>query len=103
MVQRFGGADVHRTIVHVRPPLSKIPPLSQKKRRSCCPLRFGVVRVNPCPNVGRIWVTVMGGKLTDRSVKAAPPGRHMDGTVRGLTLLVWPTGARSWVVRYQLH
>jgi integrase len=44
----------------------------------------------------------MGGKLTDRAVKAAAPGRHMDGTVRGLTLLVWPTGARSWVVRYQL-
>jgi integrase len=45
----------------------------------------------------------MGGKLTDRAVKAAAPGRHMDGTVRGLTLLVWPTGARSWVVRYQLN
>jgi integrase len=44
----------------------------------------------------------MGGKLTDRAVKTAAPGRHMDGTVRGLTLLVWSTGARSWVVRYQL-
>jgi hypothetical protein len=42
-------------------------------------------------------------KLTDRTVKTAKPGRHMDGTVRGLTLLVWKTGARSWVLRYQLN
>src|SRR3954465_1511741 len=27
----------------------------------------------------------------------------MDGTVRGLALLVWPSGARSWVLRYQLN
>ena len=26
----------------------------------------------------------------------------MDGTVRGLSLLVWPTGGRSWVLRYQI-
>ena len=42
-------------------------------------------------------------KLTDRTVKNAAPGRHMDGTVRGLSLLVWPSGARSWVLRYQLN
>ena len=41
-------------------------------------------------------------KLTDRTVKTAAPGRHMDGTVRGLSLLVWPTGGRSWVLRFQL-
>jgi integrase len=41
--------------------------------------------------------------LTDRAVRAAKPGRHPDGTVRGLLLLVWPTGARSWVLRYQLR
>ena len=40
-------------------------------------------------------------KLTDRTVKTAPAGRHMDGTVRGLSLLVKPTGGRSWVLRYQ--
>ena len=44
----------------------------------------------------------MPRKLTDRTVRAAAPGRHMDGTVRGLTLLVWPSGARSWVLRYQI-
>src|SRR5262245_48159593 len=42
-------------------------------------------------------------KLTDRAVKAAGPGRHMDRTVRGLSLLVQPSGARSWVLRYQLN
>ena len=40
-------------------------------------------------------------KLTDRTVKTAPAGRHMDGTVRGLSLLVKPTGGRSWVLRFQ--
>src|SRR4051812_45209715 len=40
-------------------------------------------------------------KLTDRTVKTAPAGRYMDGTVRGLSLLVKPSGARSWVLRYQ--
>jgi integrase len=45
----------------------------------------------------------MGAKLTDRTARTAAAGRHMDGTVRGLTLLVWPTGARSWVLRYQLN
>src|SRR4051794_35900870 len=45
----------------------------------------------------------MGAKLTDRTVKTATAGRYMDGTVRGLTLLVWPSGARSWVLPYQLN
>ena len=44
----------------------------------------------------------MASNLTDRAVKTAKPGRHLDGTVRGLSLLVWPTGARSWVLRYQI-
>jgi integrase len=44
----------------------------------------------------------MADKLTDRAVRTAAPGRHMDGTVRGLTLLVWSSGARSWVLRYQI-
>jgi integrase len=45
----------------------------------------------------------MKAKLTDRTVRAAAAGRHMDGTVRGLSLLVWPTGGRSWVLRYQIN
>ena len=40
-------------------------------------------------------------KLTDRTVKTAA-GRPAHGrTVRGLSLLVKPTGGRSWVLRYQ--
>lgn len=42
-------------------------------------------------------------KLTDRACKAAGPGKHGDGTVRGLYLLVSSTGARSWVLRYQMN
>jgi integrase len=45
----------------------------------------------------------MGAKLTDRAVRTAQPGRRLDGTVRGLSLLVWPSGARSWVLRYQIQ
>jgi integrase len=40
--------------------------------------------------------------LTDRTVKTAPPGRHGDGTVKGLMLVVRDTGARGWVLRYQI-
>lgn len=43
------------------------------------------------------------GQLTDRTVRAAGAGRHGDGTVRGLQLLVDENGARSWVLRYQLN
>lgn len=38
--------------------------------------------------------------LSARRVETAPPGRHTDG--RGLMLLVKASGARSWVLRYQL-
>lgn len=38
--------------------------------------------------------------LSARKVENAGPGKHGDG--RGLFLLVKPTGARSWVLRYQL-
>ena len=38
--------------------------------------------------------------LTARRVATAKPGRHSDG--RGLILLVKPSGARSWVLRYQI-
>src|SRR3954466_3101476 len=40
--------------------------------------------------------------LTDRAVKTSPPGRHGDDTVRGLMLVVKPSGSRSWLLRYQL-
>ncbi len=39
--------------------------------------------------------------LTARRVDTAPPGRHVDG--RGLMLIVKPSGAKSWVLRYQLN
>lgn len=38
--------------------------------------------------------------LTARKVETAKPGRYTDG--RGLTLLVKSSGARSWVLRYQI-
>ncbi|MEM7776349.1 MAG: integrase arm-type DNA-binding domain-containing protein [Pseudomonadota bacterium] len=38
--------------------------------------------------------------LTVRKVETAKPGRYTDG--KGLMLLVKPSGARSWVLRYQL-
>lgn len=39
--------------------------------------------------------------LNARKVDTAGPGRHGDG--RGLFLYVKPTGARSWVLRYQVQ
>jgi len=39
--------------------------------------------------------------LSARKVETATPGKHGDG--RGLFLLVKPSGARSWVLRYQVH
>lgn len=49
------------------------------------------------------WVvgTVAGmGKLTARQIVTAGPGYHADGD--GLYLQVTGTGARSWILRYQL-
>ncbi|PYC47775.1 integrase [Litorivita pollutaquae] len=40
-------------------------------------------------------------KLSARKVETAGTGRHGDG--RGLFLYVKPTGARSWVLRYQVQ
>lgn len=39
--------------------------------------------------------------LTARRVETAPTGRHVDG--RGLMLVVKPSGAKSWVLRYQIN
>ncbi|MEO9781631.1 MAG: integrase arm-type DNA-binding domain-containing protein [Sedimentitalea sp.] len=39
--------------------------------------------------------------LSARKAETAKPGRHGDG--RGLFLYVKPTGARSWVLRYQVQ
>lgn len=39
--------------------------------------------------------------LSARKVDTAEPGKHGDG--RGLFLFVKPTGARSWVLRYQIN
>src|SRR4051812_7832537 len=49
-----------------------------------------------------IWVGAVS-KLTDRAVKTASPGRHGDDAVRGLMLVVQPSGSRSWLLRYQLN
>jgi integrase len=42
--------------------------------------------------------TKLDNALTSLAVANAKPGRHADG--RGLHLLVKPSGARSWVLRY---
>ncbi len=42
--------------------------------------------------------TKLSNALTPLAVANAKPGRHTDGN--GLQLLVKPTGARSWVLRY---
>ncbi|WP_419552861.1 tyrosine-type recombinase/integrase [Candidatus Poriferisodalis sp.] len=39
-------------------------------------------------------------RLTAKTVQHAPPGKHADGD--GLTLVVKPSGTRSWVVRLTL-
>lgn len=39
--------------------------------------------------------------LSARKVETAQPGKHGDG--RGQYLLVKPSGARSWVLRYQVQ
>ena len=41
------------------------------------------------------------GPLSALKVKNAKPGRHVDGNVRGLHLVVMPSGSRSWVLRIE--
>lgn len=45
----------------------------------------------------RLWERM---PLSARKVATARPGRHTDG--RGLMLIVKPSGARSWVLRFQI-
>ena len=40
--------------------------------------------------------------LTDRTVRTAGPGRYGDSASKGLMLVVRDSGARSWVLRYQI-
>ncbi len=58
------------------------------------------VRYNPRRSVGPSVGRAMG-KLTDRTVRTVGPGRHGDGAA--LALVVSDTGARKWVLRYQLN
>jgi integrase len=42
--------------------------------------------------------------LTQRKVdRITAPGKHRDGLVRGLYLVIGDGGARSWVLRFELH
>src|ERR1700751_5535183 len=41
------------------------------------------------------------GELTERGVKRAKEGRHVDGD--GLMLVVRPSGKKSWLLRYQMN
>jgi hypothetical protein len=86
----------------------------QRVRRSCgggsaqelCIRRrlllFGYERVNPRLIVGSDVGRVAVKTLTDRAVRTAGAGRYGDGTVKGLMLVVRDSGARSWVLRYQV-
>src|SRR4051795_6498510 len=46
-------------------------------------------------------MTLHRGKLTARFVETAAVGPHDDG--RGLRLIVRKSGAKSWILRYQLN
>jgi integrase len=61
-------------------------------------LTFVQVRPKSVFSVGTNVGTFM--PLNARKVETALPGRHGDG--RGLFLYVKPSGARSWVLRYQV-
>src|SRR4051812_24510996 len=50
---------------------------------------------------GRTWGNAMKA-LTERTVRTAGPGRYGDSASRGLMLIVRESGARRWVLRYQL-
>jgi predicted RNase H-related nuclease YkuK (DUF458 family) len=59
-----------------------------------------LVRLKPRLSVGTdVGCEMMA--LTARKVETAAPGRYVDG--RGLMLVVKPSGAKSWVLRYQLN
>src|SRR5271157_1640632 len=45
--------------------------------------------------------TVKMGRLAERTVQTAKPGRHSDGD--GMHLVVSETGRKKWVLRYQVN
>ena len=72
--------------------------------RLCFPQLFSADRRNPRSIEGKIEGRKSGiqkGFLNYLRVKKAGAGRHFDGTVPGLCLVVQPSGSRSWVLRLQ--
>ena len=70
---------------------------------AACPLASASVRVNPHPQAGTdvgMNLTKRAALLNARKVETAGPGIYEDGA--GLRLVVKPSGARSFVLRYQL-
>ena len=70
----------------------------------CFPHSFSPDRSNPRSNEGKIEGKKSGIRMAFLNflrVKKAGPGRHFDGTVPGLCLMVQPSGSRSWVLRLQ--
>jgi len=51
--------------------------------------------------------TPLARALTVRNIEAVKPGKARteiaDGAITGLYLVVQPSGAKSWAVRYRLH
>ena len=70
----------------------------------CFPQLFSADRRNPRSIEGKNEGRKSGiqkGFLNYLRVKKAGAGRHFDGTVPGLCLVVQPSGSRSWVLRLQ--
>ncbi len=77
-------------------PAYKVPTLYQWFTIPAITRPFTGIALKP-----RFCVGTDVGSLTARGVQTAKPGRHTDG--RGLMLVVKPSRARSWVLRYQIN
>ena len=75
--------------VHARPLPSSFPSID----RHLAAEASVAVRLGSWQAVVRNRRTSWPPRRDDRAVRAAKPGRHPDGTVRRLLLLVWPAGA----------